>query len=188
MNVECKKKIKKELSMYRNYAYPSFKEYLIAKITRSSVYGISRWQYYSRLYDYYNSKKRTNLFSDFLKLYFLRKCHIWAARYGLEMPTHNIGEGLLVYHGNNVVNGYSIIGKNLHLHGNNCIGNLGPQSPDLVPTIGDNVMLGVGAKVLGPIVLADNIKVAAGAVVINSFEEPGITIAGIPAKKVNKKV
>lgn len=45
-------------------------------------------------------------------------------------------------------------------------------------------MLGAGAKIIGNVTIADNIKIAAGAVVVCSFFEPGITIAGVPAKKV----
>ena len=41
-------------------------------------------------------------------------------------------------------------------------------------------------KIIGNVKIADNIKIAAGAVVVNSFMEPGITIAGIPARKINK--
>ena len=47
-------------------------------------------------------------------------------------------------------------------------------------------MVGAGAKIIGNVKIADNIKIAAGAVVVNSFMEPGITIAGIPARKINK--
>lgn len=77
----------------------------------------------------------------------------------------------------------SRIGRDCHLHGNNCIGNAG-QGLEECPVIGNNVMLGVGAKVIGAIKIADNIKIAAGAVVVTSFEEEGITIGGIPAKKL----
>ena len=69
------------------------------------------------------------------------------------------------------------------MHGNNCIGNAGPH--DLrCPIIGDNVMVGVGAKIIGNVNIADGIKIAAGAVVVHSFDEPNITNAGVPAKKV----
>lgn len=52
------------------------------------------------------------------------------------------------------------------------------------PVIGNNVMMGAGAKVIGNVTIADNIKIAAGAVVVNSFKEPGITIGGIPARRL----
>lgn len=48
----------------------------------------------------------------------------------------------------------------------------------------NNVMMGAGAKVIGNVVIADDIKIAAGAIVVTSFVTPGITLAGIPAKRV----
>ena len=52
------------------------------------------------------------------------------------------------------------------------------------PVIGNNVMMGAGAKVIGNVTIADNIKIGAGAVVVTSFIEPGITIGGVPARKL----
>lgn len=53
------------------------------------------------------------------------------------------------------------------------------------PQIGNNVEIGVGAKVIGNITIADNIKIGANAVVTKSFDEEGITLVGIPARKLN---
>ena len=68
------------------------------------------------------------------------------------------------------------------LHGSNCIWNNGYTLDS--PIIGDNVRLGVGTKVIGNVRIDDNITIAAGLVVVNSSEEPGITIGGIPARKI----
>ena len=68
------------------------------------------------------------------------------------------------------------------LKGNNCIGNDGINSA-IAPVIGNGVYLGVGASVIGKVTIADNVWIAAGAVVVSSFTEPGIVIGGIPAKK-----
>jgi serine O-acetyltransferase len=75
------------------------------------------------------------------------------------------------------------VGENCQLHGSNCIGNDG-YALDKCPVIGNNVDIGVGAKILGNITIADNIVIGAGAVVVHSFTEPGITIGGIPARKL----
>lgn len=102
---------------------------------------------------------------------------------GIDTFDNVFDEGLMIWHaGNIVVNGHTKVGKNCTLHGSNCIGNNGLSSQ--CPVIGDNVRVGVGAKVIGGITIADNIKIAAGAVVVHSFLEEGITIAGVPAKKV----
>jgi serine O-acetyltransferase len=56
-----------------------------------------------------------------------------------------------------------------------------------VPTIGDNVFIGPGAKIFGAITIANGIAIGANSVVTRSFLEPNVTIAGIPARKVNNK-
>ena len=107
-----------------------------------------------------------------------------ALKLGLELSTGNIGCGLLIYHQNIVINSNAVIGKNLYLHGSNVIGNIGPEDPYGSPVIGDNVMFGAGAKALGRIQIANNVKIAAGAVVVKDVLEEGCTVAGIPAKIV----
>ena len=116
-------------------------------------------------------------------LYYHRKRNKLGIKLGLEIWEGSFKEGLRIEHaGNIVVNGKAKIGKNCILHGRNCIGNDGKSSA--CPVIGDNVRLGVGARVLGDVKIADNVTIAAGAVVVHSFEESGITIAGVPAKRV----
>ena len=60
----------------------------------------------------------------------------------------------------------------------------GDDKLDKAPTIGDNVILGIDCTVVGDVYLADGITVGAGAVVTKSFYEPGIHIAGVPARKI----
>lgn len=56
---------------------------------------------------------------------------------------------------------------------------------DFAPTIGNNVVIGVGATIVGDVHLADNIAVGANALVNKSFEEENIAIAGVPARKIS---
>ena len=99
---------------------------------------------------------------------------------GVEIPENVFDEGLIIHHnGNIVVNGSAKVGKNCQLHGDNCIGNVGKENRN-------NVEIGVGAKVIGGITLADNIKIGANAVVTQSFYEDGITLVGIPARKLER--
>lgn len=108
-------------------------------------------------------------------------------RLGIETWCNVFGEGLLIYHvaGGIVVNSNARIGKNCHLHGNNCIGNNGKEKE--APIIGDNCTLGVGAKVIGGIKLGNDINIAAGAVVVKSCIEDGVTLAGVPAEIIKRK-
>lgn len=183
---ELRECIELERTWYENYMFKTPRRKILAKIKSEPFYQIMNWQRISRLTDYYHYKvdhAGGSVLAKILYIYYVRKRNVLSARLGLEIGTENIGKGLVVYHYNNVVNGQSKIGENLHLHGGNVIGNAGPQDP-CCPIIGDNVMLGAGAKVIGNVTIADNIKIAAGAVVVNSFETPGITIAGVPAKRV----
>lgn len=162
----------------------------MACFKREPAFLIMKWQQASRIADYYKYRREhsPSLLEKIKYLYHVRRCNILSARLNLEIGTINIAPGLLVYHyaGGCVVNGNSIIGANCHLHGNNCIGNAGPH--DLrCPVIGDNVMLGVGAKVIGNVYIADNVKIAAGAIVVQDILEEGCTIAGVPARIVKHR-
>ena len=144
---------------------------------------IHRFVKYLRREEYHHNNK--GVYHKLMYIYCRRKRNRLGIRLGIEIWDNTFAEGLSIWHaGNIVVNGHSKIGKNCVLHGSNCIGNKGNDSA--CPVIGDNVRLGVGAKIIGGITLADNITVAAGAVVVSSFEEEGITVAGIPARKVQR--
>ena len=179
---EC---IQYEQNWYKNYMFKSPKRQFLARIKSESFHRIMLWQRISRLADFYHYRFKHNgsFISKILYIYYIRRRNLLSEKLGLEIGTENIGKGLVVYHFNNVVNGQSKIGENLHLHGGNVIGNAGPQDPRC-PTIGDNVMMGAGAKVIGHVTIANNIKIAAGAIVVDSFETQGITIAGVPARRV----
>ena len=134
-----------------------------------------------RKLEYY--KQKAGVFYKFMYLLCRRKKNKLGERLGIEMEEGCFDKGLMIYHpGNIVVNGYSKIGKDCKLHGNNCIGNDGKSFDS--PTLGNNVRLGVGAKVIGGITLADDITVAAGGVVVQSCNIPGAVLAGVPAKVV----
>ncbi|PEQ95240.1 poly-gamma-glutamate biosynthesis protein [Bacillus sp. AFS006103] len=142
------------------------------------------WKYVRRLRttSYFYSKRKSNLFYSLMYLWNCRKKNKLGRTLGIEINENNFGKGLMIYHTQGIViNGGAVIGENCKLHGNNCIGNNGKNLE--CPIIGNNVRLGVGAKVIGNVKIANNITIAAGAVVISSFEEEGITIAGVPAKK-----
>ena len=104
---------------------------------------------------------------------------------GFTIHKNVFGPGLRIWHyGNIVVNAYARVGRNCTLHGDNCIGNDGFGSKS--PRIGDNVDIGVGAKIIGDIQIASNVIIGAGAVVNKDFLEENIVIAGVPAKIVKR--
>lgn len=149
----------------------------------SVLYGYVRLM---RITDYFATNKKRNLFYRLLYLYFLRRYNKKCLKYGLLIGEGCFKEGLQIYHtGNIVVNGMCRIGKNCKLHGSNCIGN--SKCDTDCPTLGDNVRLGVGAKVFGKIYIADDVTIAAGAVVTKSCYEKNVILAGVPAKIIRKK-
>ncbi len=133
------------------------------------------------------------------KLY--RKRHFFLARWisqrtarktGIEIhPGAVIGKGLFIDHGHGVVIGETcVIGNNVTLYQGVTLGGTGKESGKRHPTIGNNVMISAGAKVLGSFKVGDNSKIGAGSVVISAVP-PDSTVVGVPGrvvKRENKRV
>ena len=103
-------------------------------------------------------------------------------RTGIEIhPGATIGKGLFIDHGTGVVIGQTaIIGDNVTMfHGVTLGGTGNEKTKKRHPTIGNNVFIGSGAKVLGNINIGNNVKIGANAVVLKDVEE-GRTIVGVP--------
>jgi serine O-acetyltransferase len=106
---------------------------------------------------------------------------------GFEISPNCFGPGLAITHpGTIIVNPQAKIGANCRIHPGVIIG-IGAGRSEKLPVICDNVFIGPGAKIFGNIIIADGIAVGANSVVNSSFLEPGITIAGCPARKVSSK-
>ncbi len=104
---------------------------------------------------------------------------------GIEIhPGATIGKGLLIDHGSGVVIGETaIVGDNCTIYQGVTLGGTGKDTGKRHPTLGNNVMVGSGAKVLGPFTVGDNAKIAAGAVVLDTVPE-GATAVGVPARMI----
>ena len=101
-------------------------------------------------------------------------------------PGAQIGEGLFIDHGAGVVIGETtIIGNNCTIYQGVTLGGTGKDSGKRHPTIGDNVLIGAGAKILGPFEVGENSKIAANAVVLREVP-PNSTCVGVPARVVKK--
>lgn len=109
--------------------------------------------------------------------------HRWSVKCGFSIPLNVFGPGLSIAHyGTIVVNSNAKIGKNCRIQEGV---NIGASGNERAPQIGDNVFIGSGAKIIGNIVIADGIAIGAGAIVVKSFTDKNITIAGNPAKKIS---
>lgn len=104
---------------------------------------------------------------------------------GIEIhPGAKIGKGLFIDHGAGVVIGETTeIGDNCTLYQNVTLGGTGKDLGKRHPTLGNNVMVGAGARVLGPFKIGDNSKIAANAVVLEEVP-PNCTAVGVPARIV----
>ena len=104
---------------------------------------------------------------------------------GVEIhPGATIGKGLFIDHGMGVVVGETtVIGDYCLLYQNVTLGGTGKDHGKRHPTLGDHVLVGSGAKVLGPFKVGDNSRIAAGAVVLNEIPA-NCTAVGVPAHVV----
>lgn len=128
------------------------------------------------------------------KLYFIAD---WISKHtrkktGIEIhPAAKIGKGVFIDHGMGVVIGETaVVGDNCTIYQGVTLGGTGKDKGKRHPTIGNNVTIGCGAKVLGPFTVGDNSKIAANAVVLNEIP-PNSTCVGVPAhivKRDNVKV
>ena len=108
---------------------------------------------------------------------------------GIEIhPAAKIGRRLFIDHGEGVVIGETAeIGDDVLMYQQVTLGGTGKESGKRHPTIGNNVILGAGAKVLGNIKISDNVRIGAGSVVIEDVPENS-TVVGVPGRVVHRAV
>ena len=106
---------------------------------------------------------------------------------GIEIhPAARIKEGFFIDHGMGVVIGEtSEIGKNVTIYQGVTLGGVSANAGKRHPTIGDNVIVGAGSKILGPLNIGSNTKIGANSVVIDDIPENS-TVVGVPGKVVGK--
>ena len=119
------------------------------------------------------------------RLRFLARLNSQIARHatGIEIhPGATIGRRLVIDHGMGIVIGETCgIGDDCLLYQGVTLGGTGKDQGKRHPTLGDNVMVGSGARVLGPFKVGDNARIAAGAVVLREVP-PNCTAVGVPAR------
>lgn len=110
-----------------------------------------------------------------------------AKKTGIEIhPGATIGRRLVIDHGHGVVIGETTeIGDDVLIYQGVTLGGTGKDTGKRHPTIGNNVMISSGAKVLGPFKVGDNSRIAAGAVVLEEVP-PDSTVVGVPARVVKR--
>ena len=140
--------------------------------------GFKAIRMYRRAHKYY---QRGNMF---LARYVSQKC---ARKTGIEIhPGATIGRRLVIDHGTGIVIGETAeIGDDVLIYQGVTLGGTGKDTGKRHPTVGNNVMISAGAKVLGPFKIGDNSRIAAGAVVLEEVP-PNSTVVGVPARVVRQ--
>ncbi len=125
------------------------------------------------------------------RLYFLARLFSQLSRFitGIEIhPGAKLGRGLFIDHGMGVVIGETTeIGDNVTIYHGVTLGGTGKDKGKRHPTIGNNVVIGAGAKILGPLYVGSNAKIGANAVVLKDVPA-NATAIGIPAKIIEAKL
>lgn len=131
-----------------------------------------------RKYEYYYNKKSP------LRYVYGELFRRVSVKLGFSIPINVFDKGLaIVHYGTIVVSDGAIIGENCRIHEGVCIGATNGETK--AATIGNNVFLATGAKVIGQVSIADNVAIAANAVIVKDILEPSTTWGGIPAKKIS---
>lgn len=155
---------------------------------RPKLFGDDIWKYQRALRRYeYWLNVRGGPVAMLIRFFWRYRYYQYSIRCNFELPPHVAGPGLsLAHRGPIIVNPAARIGANCRIH--SCV-NIGTSAGthSECPVIGDNVYIGPGAKLFGPVVIAEGIAIAAQAVVHTSFDTPNITIGGIPARKLSDK-
>lgn len=170
----CLREIKEDIEVIKDRD-PAAKSTLEVMLTYSGLHAVLAYRVAHELYN--------------KELHLPARIVSQSARFltGIEIhPGAKIGKGLFIDHGSGVVIGETAeIGDNCTLYQGVTLGGTGKDTGKRHPTLGNNVMVGAGAKVLGPFRVGDNSKVAANAVVLKEIP-PDCTAVGIPAKVVKR--
>lgn len=175
----------------RDYKYYLEADRIALGEKRKRPHCISRWESdviwkFERLLrktEYFHNCKSFGIYKIYYKWlqYRLFRAQI---RTGMAIHMNVFGPGLSIAHlGPMVINGHTKIGKNCRIHPYTMIGIDGRSGK--VPTVGDNVYLSNGCKLIGNIKIGNGVVVAAGAVVTKSFEEENVVVGGVPAKIIS---
>lgn len=185
--LDSKKKLKEYIEIEKNiYEKLGYKGKLHAILSQCEIGMIYAYIVSLRNDEFYTNKQNKSVLDKVKLVYYHRKHNKLGIKLGLSIPVNTFGKGLVVYHSQGIiVHRESRCGEYCKLHGMNCIGNNGSENKidtNSTPMIGNNVDIGIGASIIGLVKIADNVRVAAGAVVCKSCNDVGTVLKGVPAK------
>lgn len=175
-------KTKEDLKYYMEQDRLNLKQ---QKLKPSWYDDVWKYEIILRKHEYYHNKEKKNLIDKILLRHYNHKHHKLSSIYTTSIPINVCGPGLSIAHfGALYINSNSKIGKNLRIQTGVVIGG-SSSTPNKFANIGDNVYIGVGAKILGGVTIANCVAIGANAVVTKDILEEGTTWAGVPAKKIS---
>ena len=169
---------------YREYVKEDLKAYGLTHVGFYNYWWMDclRFQLRLRRIEYLHNTAGHNPLKGLWRFVLEVVNHRLATRLGFTIPKNVFGPGLhIVHYGTIVVHPDARVGRNCRLHPSTSIGDYNG-----VPRLGDNVYIGPGAKIYGPVTLGNNVAVGANAVVNKSFGS-NVTLGGVPARIVAEK-
>ena len=149
-------------------------------------HDVWRFERLLRRIEYWQNCRRSPVYRPLYYILYWRFRRL-SLRLGYTIPPNVFGPGLSIAHpGTLIVNDAARIGENCRIHPGVTIGTAAGEE-HAAPRIGKNAFIGPNAVILGPVEIGDDVAIGANAVVNRSFPEGGITIAGVPARKVSEK-
>jgi serine O-acetyltransferase len=179
------KQLINSLDHFKSYLNSDLKSMGVRLTPRSWIMDpVVRFVFLMRLCEYLRNTGKPTLV-QYAALFWFRSLSV---KLGFSLGPNIFGPGLaIVHYGLLIIDPTTRIGKNCRIHMGVHIGGAatfvkpGTES-EYSPRIGDNVYIGPGAKIYGPVKIGNNCVIGANAVVTKSYEEDGLTIAGVPAK------
>lgn len=151
-----------------------------------SLIGDEIWKFQRRLRktEFFKNTSNGNIIKKLFYIFSMIRFHRLRVKYGFSIPLNVFGPGLSIAHfGSIIVNGNAKVGENCRIQDSVTIGATNGESD--APVIGNNVFIGSGARIIGKVNIASDIAIGANAVVVKDFNKSGITIGGVPAKKIS---
>ncbi len=123
----------------------------------------------------------------FSRYYYTWRLQKLRTKTGIQLLPNVAGPGLHILHGSIIVHEDAKIGSNCKIAQFVTIGGESRYDRNGAPTIGERVFIGAGAVIIGDVKVADDVVIGANAVVARDILEPGITVAGVPARKISSE-
>lgn len=179
-----KKMTKKELNEIikedKKYYFGAPKKYIGRVLTHNPLFRRCQYIILCRKVSYY--QKQGTLLGKLISLYYIRRKNVLGEKLHIELGANEFGRRLRIYHNDIIINAGAVIGDDCELYGNNCIGNKGSNAPALAaPVLEKGGSLGVGTSIIGPVNVADGIKISGMSFVNKDLDCPNSLYGGVPA-------